>query len=127
MHENSNSVWKCKCNCISKQSHKSKWAFVSKYKNFSKYKKSSENELTNSNLVNKLLLKKTNRDKTIQLIPVKKVKYDNLLGKIIIESNDEVDTQSNKKISKINNQDKSHKTIIQDDLIEIKKLFNIAN
>jgi hypothetical protein len=84
------SKWSCKCGCISKQSHRSRWAFISRYKcnHLTKYKNIIEDEQSNNSLINKLLLKRTNSDKeSIQFIPVKRVKFDVNTGKIIIEEN----------------------------------------
>ncbi len=98
------SQWNCKCGCVSKYSHRSRWAFISKYKHNSltKYKNIQEENQSNNSLINKLLLKRTNSNtESIRFVPVKKVKYDSATGKIIIEEIINEEIIINKKIQQI--------------------------
>lgn len=124
-----NEIWKCKCGCASKHSHKSRWAFISTYKrNYSsKYKKANwdKDDLnTESSLVKKLKIIHTNTNNNQeQFIPVKKVKFDEITNQIVVEI-EEPEQSKQKKVKqskKITNGIK--KMMIEKDLIELRELF----
>lgn len=116
-----NNIWKCKCGCSSKQSHRSRWSFISRYKkNYSdKYRKINNNLENESSLVNKLRIKRNNTNLSQEImIPVKKVKFDEITKKIIVETEDDKpEINKSKKIIK-------SKKNIDNDLIDLRELFN---
>lgn len=119
-------VWKCKCGCISKHSHKARWAFISTYKcsYSSKYTKANrDNDDLNveSNLVKKLKIIHT-RSNDKQYVPIKKVKYDEISKQIVVEI-DEPKQYEQKKVKKNTNEIK--KMIIEKELVELSELFKI--
>jgi hypothetical protein len=128
MKSNVEKIWNCKCKCVSKYAHKARWAFVSKSKKrySSKYDNLKIlNENTSSNLVKKLLLKKTNSKSNIessQVILVKKVRYDEKKKQIIVDET--VDNNIDGVTNKTNKTNKST-VLIEKDLIELKDLFNM--
>jgi hypothetical protein len=88
-------TWKCKCRCVSKRAHKSKWASISYFKknkqpvsqiqSISQLKKSPH---IGSSIVVKKKSNPTNPYKNIlQTNQNKKVRYDPILKKIILDSN----------------------------------------
>lgn len=119
-------IWKCKCGCTSKQSHKSRWAFISTYKrNYSsKYKKANwdKDDLnTESSLVKKLKIIHANTNNNQeQFIPVKKVKFDEITRQIVVEI-EEPEQHKQKKAKK--SKDKIKKMIIEKELVELRELF----
>ena len=121
---NCNETWKCKCGCISKYSHKARWAFISKYKcNYlSKYKKINLNNLGDeSSLINKLKIKKSTNNQE-QFIPVKKVKYDENTCQMVVEI--EKSELSNQIAQSKQKKTKRLKKIIrQKDLVELRELL----
>lgn len=125
MISTNDNLWSCKCNCVSKQAHKSHWAFVSKcskYRYLQNMKRLDldilENE-TKSGLVKKLMIKKTQINKnTEQIIIVNKVVYDKEKKQIIVETNETNKLSEAKSIEK-----KVPLIIIQKDLLELRDLF----
>ena len=124
-----NEVWKCKCGCASKYSHKARWAFISRYKSnySSKYKKANWNkdELdTESSLVRKfkIIHTRTNNNQK-QYIPIKKVKFDEITQQIILEIEEPKQPKQPKKSKK--NINITKKMIIEKDLIELRELIKI--
>lgn len=122
-------VWKCKCGCVSKYSHKARWAFISTYKrNYSsKYKKANwdEEDLnTESNLVKKLKIihEKTNNNQE-QYVPIKKVKFDEITRQIVLEIEEPEQSKQKKAKQSKKNTNKIKKMIIEKDLIELRELF----
>lgn len=111
-------VWKCKCGCASKHSHKAHWAFISTYKrNYcSKYKKANwdKDDLnTETSLVKKLKIIHANTNNNQeQFIPVKKVKFDEITRQIVVEIEEP-------------EQKKPEKVIIEKDLVELRELIKI--
>lgn len=111
--------WNCKCGCVSKHSHRSRWAFITRCKYQSKLINYNLNfindEKTTNSLINKLCLKRKNQNIESELtINVKRVRYDETTKKIIIETND-----TNKEINETNkeiNKQVSPKIIIQNEL-----------
>lgn len=128
----SDEIWKCKCCCVSKQSHRGRWAFISTYKhnNFSKYKKINcdQDDLNSeSRLVDKFRIKR-NIENHEKLIPVKKVKFDEITNKIILEIDEEkqpkkTKSKQYKQLKKISNSEQVQQIIIQKDLIDLRELF----
>lgn len=125
-------VWKCKCGCASKHSHKARWAFISTYKrNYSsKYKKAVvDNDDLNveSNLVKKLKIIHT-RSNNEQYVPIKKVKYDEITKQIVVEidepkQHEQHKQHKQKKAKKNTNEIK--KMIIEKELVELRELIKI--
>lgn len=119
-------VWKCKCGCASKHSHKARWAFISTYKrNYSsKYKKANldKDDLnTESNLVKKLKIIHTrSNNNQEQYVPIKKVKYDEITRQIVLEI-EEPEQVKQKKTKK--NTNVINKIIIEKDLVELRELL----
>lgn len=131
-------VWKCKCGCASKHSHRARWAFISTYKrNYSsKYKKANwdKDDLnTESSLMKKLKIihGKTNNNQE-QYVPVKKVKFDKITNQIVVEIEEPEQSKQSKQFKqskqkkvkqtkKITNGIK--KMMIEKDLIELRELF----
>ena len=136
--------WKCKCGCVSKQTHKFKWVLISKY---NAHNSSNIQFETDSNsLFNKLTLKGNNSEKRKiseikcnYLSPTKKVKYDENTKKIIIDDDDinnTNDTNDSNNINNINdafdlNNHSSNsseflsKIIFENNLIELRDLFQL--
>ena len=118
-----NEVWKCKCGCITKHSHKARWAFISTYKrNYSsKYKKinwDKDDLNTESDLVRKLKIFHTrSNNNQEQYVPIKKVKFDEITQQIVLE----IEEPEQKK----ENTNKIKKMIIDKDLIELSELIKI--
>lgn len=124
-------VWKCKCGCTSKHSHKARWAFISTYKrNYSsKYTKANwdnDDLNTESNLVKKLKIIHT-RTNNKQYVPIKKVKYDEISKQIVVEI-DEPKRHELKKAKKNANKKNTNeikKMIIEKELVELRELIKI--
>lgn len=122
-----NNRWVCKCKCLTKQQHKSKWAFISRYKK-PKLNYLYEFDEKNSSTVNKFFL---NNNLNI-VLPIKKVKFDILSGKIIIDQDKQIDELTNTdnfinehaKESENKLNENSCEKIYEKDLIELKDLFN---
>lgn len=123
-------VWKCKCGCASKHSHKARWAYISTYNYSSKYKKANldKDDLnTETSLVKKLKIIHTRpNNNQEQYVPIKKVKFDEISNQIVVEIEEpEQSKQSKQKKTKqskkITNGIK--KMIIEKDLIELRELF----
>lgn len=117
-----NEVWKCKCKCTSKHSHKARWAFISTYnRNYSsKYKNAHLNKEdldSETSLVKKLKIKRT-IDNQEQYVPIKKVKFDEITHQIVLE----IDEQSQSKQKK---EKQLNKMIIEKDLVELRDLIKI--
>jgi len=117
-------IWNCKCRCVSKQSHRSRWAFITRYKYQSKLINSNLNfindETTTNGLINKLCLKRTNQNfESEQIINVKRVRYDETTKKIIIETNEIKKT--NKKINKL----VLSKIVIENGLLDLRELIGL--
>lgn len=125
-----NNVWKCKCGCTSKHSHKAHWAFISKYKRkySSKYKKvnwDKDDLNTESGLVRKLKIIHTrSNNNQEQCVPVKKVKFDEITRQIVLEIEE---PKKSKQPEKPEEQQKVKKNImiIEKDLIELRELIKI--
>lgn len=132
LSSNENS-WNCKCKCVSQQTHKARWAFISKYKHDQYIKRLgldiSENE-SNSGLIKKLMIKKTNNNlMTEQIIMVNEVVYDKEKKQIIVQTK-----ENNKPKSAKSAKSKSHKQknlkkkdshiLIEKNLLELRDLIN---
>lgn len=133
---NTNDVWNCKCKCVSKQAHKTKWAFVSMHKkNYyskcAKYTKYGQEDLNNESALVKKLFKKNslNQQNNKQIIPAKRVKFDEVTQQIVIELVDEKTTHPAKLIkSKIPVKLKKAKNnknnmVVSKNLIELRELL----
>lgn len=121
-------VWKCKCGCMSKKSHRARWAFISIYKrnNTSKYKNSNwdrDNLNSESSLVKKLKIihTRTNNNQE-QLIPIKKVKYDEITKQIVLEIEQSEESEQSEQVEQ-SEVIEPKKIIIEKDLIELSELF----
>lgn len=127
-------LWNCKCKCVSQQAHKSRWSFISKYKHEQYIKRLGfdilENE-SNSGLVKKLMIKKTNNNlQTEQIIMVNKVVYDKEKKQIIVQTKEKnkpksiksKDNISHKSINPIKKKDLD--IIIEKNLLELRDLIN---
>jgi hypothetical protein len=122
-------VWKCKCGCASKHSHKARWAFISTYKrNYSsKYKKANWNKEdlnTESSLVKKLkIINARPNDNQEQYVPIKKVKFDEISNQIVVEIEEPKQYKQKKAKQSKKNTKGDKKMIIEKDLIELRELF----
>ena len=125
-------VWKCKCGCVSKQSHRSKWAFISRYsRNYSsKYKNinwDKDDLNSESSLVKKLkIIHTSTNNNQEQIIPIKKVKYDEITQKILLEIEDSEQSEPKKKVIEPKKIIEQKKIIIGKDLIELSELFGYS-
>lgn len=122
-------IWKCKCGCASKHSHKARWAFISTYKrNYSSnYKKDNldkEDLNTESSLVKKLKIIHTRpNDNQEKYVPIKKVKYDEITRQIVLEI-EEPEQVKQKKVKQVKkNTNGIKKIIIEKDLVELRELL----
>jgi len=127
-----NEIWKCKCNCASKYSHKARWAYISTYKrNYSsKYKKTNldkDNLTIESNLVKKFKIFHTRPNNNQEhFIPIKKVKFDKMTNQIVVdieEPKESIQTKQKKAEQSEKNTNGEKKMIIEKDLVELKELF----
>ena len=118
--------WKCKCGCISKQSHKSRWAFISKYnRNYSfKYNNLKKDDLNSeSSLMKKLRIIHSKTNNNLELcVPNRKVKYDEITKQIVLDIEKSEQIESSEQIEQIKVKQQK-KIIIKKDLIELNKLF----
>lgn len=119
MSSDSDNIWKCKCGCVSKQSHRSRWAFISRYRKNCSFRYTdinlNINKPSSSSLINKLTLGRKNihtNTEYEQTIFIKKVKFDEKTKKIIIET-DDIET---------NNLDVNNQMI--NDMVEINDIPN---
>jgi hypothetical protein len=104
-HDDDCIIWSCKCKCLSKKAHKTKWAFISMYKkntnNYNKkfqgIKRKYQEQQIQTDFIEEIIegtiedieSEKLNHKKNI-LFP--KVRYDKELNKIVVEIESETET-----------------------------------
>jgi hypothetical protein len=99
-----NNIWSCKCRCVTKKAHSTKWAFISIYKKTKINKKKTkinkkkyQEQHIQTEFIEEIELEKDiELDQTInnQNILFPKVRYDKILNKIVIQTNIETDTET---------------------------------